>query len=269
MNTYMLSAIICKLTNQSLMDYISKRLFLPLGIQNAKWELCPEGVERGGWGLHLSLSGMLKIGMFLANDGAYNGRQLIHPSFIRKMKKNHVKQDVDSLAIGYGYQLWNLPYGYYMLSGMYGQHVIIDEQNKLIIATNAHNDKLFPDSILTTKILHFLNNNQLKSTKNKVVELKQYQNLVRRADAFACGYDLKLFQQKQLHFNYLSTIQKIQKQNKEYLTELLDAFNGKQNIQPSLVFRSISRNKDQSVTMLQRYSIFFYMDIYSTKSLSD
>lgn len=120
MNTYMLSAILCKITEMSLLEYLKPRLFEPLGINNVSWELCPKGIERGGWGMHLSLEGMIKIGLFLAKDGCYGGKQLIEAKYIRQMKDTRVMQDTDALSTGYGYQLWHLPNGYYMLSGMYG-----------------------------------------------------------------------------------------------------------------------------------------------------
>ena len=179
MNTYMLAAILRRVTGESLMDYLTPRLWKPLGISGIKWELCPKGIERGGWGLHITLDGMLKLGMFLANDGSFHGRQLIHPSFIRMMKSNTVMQDTDKLSASYGYQLWNLPDGAYMLSGMYGQHVIINEKKKLIVSVNAHSDKMFPDSKLTRSILAFINNEKLYVPDFVIREKLNYGKLIK------------------------------------------------------------------------------------------
>ena len=176
-NTYMLGAIVHKVTGESLMEYLTPRFFVPLGISHIKWELCPKGLERGGWGLHICLEDMLKIGMFLASDGSYGGRQLIHPLFIRKMKEKNVPQDADGLSTGYGYQLWHLPKGFYMLSGMYGQHVIIDEKNRLIVATNSHSDKMFPDSKLTRTILSFMSKEELYRSDTSIKETRCYLKL--------------------------------------------------------------------------------------------
>lgn len=176
-NTYMLGAIVHKVTGESLMDYLTPRFFVPLGISHIKWELCPKGLERGGWGLHICLEDMLKIGMFLASDGSYGGRQLIQPSFIRKMKEKNVPQDAGGLSTGYGYQLWHLPKGFYMLSGMYGQHVIIDEKNRLIVATNSHSDKMFPDSKLTRTILSFMSKEELYRSDTSIKETRCYLKL--------------------------------------------------------------------------------------------
>lgn len=190
MNTYMLSAILTKIMKMSLLEYLRPRLFEPLGINHLKWELCPKGIERGGWGLHLSIDGMLKIGLFLANDGKYNGIQLIDASYIRKMKETNVKQNTDSLSTGYGYQLWHLPNDFYMLSGMYGQHVIIDEKHKLVIATNAHNDKMFPDSRFTRIILNCMNSENLYKPDIKWKERLLYKKFTQEFQSFCMGWKL-------------------------------------------------------------------------------
>lgn len=179
MNTYMLGAILNRVTGEGLMDYLTPRLWKPLGISGIKWELCPKGLERGGWGLHISLEGMLKLGMFLSSDGSFHGRQLIHPSFIRMMKNKKVLQDTDSLSTGYGYQIWHLPDGMYMLSGMYGQHVIINEAKRMVVAVNAHSDKMFPDSKLTRNILAFINKEELYKPDFVLKEHINYSKLVK------------------------------------------------------------------------------------------
>lgn len=190
MNTYMLSAILTKITQMSLLEYLRPRLFEPLGINHVTWELCPKGIERGGWGLHLSIDGMLKIGLFLANDGMYNGKYLIDSSYIRRMKTVKVKQDTDALSTGYGYQLWHLPNDLYMLSGMYGQHVIIDDKHQLVIATNAHNDKMFPDSQFTKIILDCMNSDSLYNPDVRRKEKTFYKKFIQEFQAFCNGWTL-------------------------------------------------------------------------------
>lgn len=170
MNTYMLAAILQKVTGQSVMEYLEKRFFCPLGICHVKWELCPMGIEKGGWGLHISLEGMLKIGIFLAQDGCFQGKQLIHPSYIKKMKDVCISQDADDFATGYGYQFWHLPKGLYLLSGMYGQNVIFDEEHHLVVATNAHNDKMFPDSPIVRIIVKYITKESFYHPQSKQKE---------------------------------------------------------------------------------------------------
>ncbi len=227
MDTYMLSAILIRVTGESLMDYLKPRFFKPLGINHIKWELCPEGYERGGWGLYISLEGMLKIGIFLANDGAYLGRQLIDPSYIRKMKDTKIVQDTDKLATGYAYQLWHLPKGLYMLSGMYGQHVIIDEKHKLIIATNAHSDKLFPDSKLVRTILDCMTDEELYRPESAAKEGAAYRRLLQDFELFHEGFLPRKPENKMPYLAYYKNQQLKRAKEKARLRELLSQFDGR------------------------------------------
>ena len=227
MDTYMLSAILIRVTGESLMDYLKPRFFEPLGINHIKWELCPEGYERGGWGLYISLEGMLKIGIFLANDGAYLGRQLIDPSYIRKMKDTKIVQDTDKLATGYAYQLWHLPKGLYMLSGMYGQHVIIDEKHKLIIATNAHSDKLFPDSKLVRTILDCMTDEELYRPESAAREGAAYRRLLQDFELFHEGFLPRKPENKMPYLAYYKNQQLKRAKEKARLRELLSQFDGR------------------------------------------
>lgn len=227
MNTYMLAAILIKVTGESLMDYLRPRFFEPLGISHIKWELCPKGLERGGWGLHISLEGMLKIGIFLANDGTFHGKQLIDSSYIRKLKENKVEQDADGLATGYAYQIWHLPEGLYMLSGMYGQHVIFDEKSKLVIATNAHSDKLFPDSRLVRTIMECMTDPVLYQPESGIKEAAAYRRLLQNFQLFYDGFPLRKSSDKTPYLLYYKQQYRTWKQSRERLCKLLHTFDGK------------------------------------------
>jgi CubicO group peptidase (beta-lactamase class C family) len=50
MGTYMLSAIVTKVTSQKVSDYLKPRLFDPLGITDYDWETSPTGSSTGGVG---------------------------------------------------------------------------------------------------------------------------------------------------------------------------------------------------------------------------
>ena len=51
--TYMLSAIVQKVTDETVLDYLTPRLFTPLGIEKPVWETSPQGISIGGYGLYL------------------------------------------------------------------------------------------------------------------------------------------------------------------------------------------------------------------------
>ena len=62
MATYMCSAIIQKVTGKTTLDYLTPRLFEPLGIENPTWETCPMGINVGGWGLSVRTEDISKLG---------------------------------------------------------------------------------------------------------------------------------------------------------------------------------------------------------------
>lgn len=227
MNTYMLAAILTKVTGCSLVDYLKERLFMPLGIRHVSWEVCPMGIERGGWGLHFSLESMLKIGIFLANDGAYGGRQLIRPTFIREMKRTNVEQEADALATGYGYQLWHLPKNLTMLSGMFGQHVIFDEKRHLVVAMNAHSDKMFPDSVLVRKVIDYMTDDTIYHVDNIWKEQNNYRHLMQYMQAFRRGYSLKEYSVRQSYLLYCKKQERKHRINEQEVLELCTLFDRK------------------------------------------
>lgn len=71
-DTYLLSAIVQRVTGMKMMDYLKQRLFLPLGITEAYWEESPEGINSGGWGLYLQPESLAKFGQLLLNKGEWN-----------------------------------------------------------------------------------------------------------------------------------------------------------------------------------------------------
>ena len=66
----MLSAIVQKVTGMTLLDYLKQKLFIPMHITDVAWEISPEGINTGGWGLHIQSESLAKFGLLLLNRGA-------------------------------------------------------------------------------------------------------------------------------------------------------------------------------------------------------
>src|ERR1035438_9386782 len=77
MGSYVLSAIVTKVTGQTALEYLRSRLFEPLGIQNARWDSSSEGNSLGGYGLYLRTEDIAKFGQLYLQKGKWNGKQLI------------------------------------------------------------------------------------------------------------------------------------------------------------------------------------------------
>lgn len=75
--TYMLSAIVQKVTGQSVYDYLKPRLFAPLGITGIDWETDLKGINTGGWGLRLKTEDMAKFAQLFLQHGKWQGKQVL------------------------------------------------------------------------------------------------------------------------------------------------------------------------------------------------
>ena len=147
LNTYVLSAIVTKRTGETLTEYLTPRLFGPLGITKYYWETCPKGITKGGWGLFLCTEDMAKLGQLYLQRGKWNGQQLVSEYWIEISTARHLKTQNDTY--GYGYQLWmeQRP-GSFEYNGMLGQNVIIYPDMDMVLVTNAGNKEMFQDCIM-------------------------------------------------------------------------------------------------------------------------
>jgi CubicO group peptidase (beta-lactamase class C family) len=68
--TYMQSAMVQKVTGQSVLEYLRPRLFEPLGIENPAWEQSKQGVSQGGTGLSIRTEDIAKFGQLYFAEGA-------------------------------------------------------------------------------------------------------------------------------------------------------------------------------------------------------
>jgi CubicO group peptidase (beta-lactamase class C family) len=139
--TYLLSAILQRLTGERLLDYLKPRLFEPLGATEASWPITPEGVTPGGWGLSLNTESLARFGQFLLQQGQWEGRQLVPAEWIAAATTKQVSNaNHDSLdgQQGYGYQFWRSQYGAYRADGAFGQFcLVLPDQDTVLVTTSA------------------------------------------------------------------------------------------------------------------------------------
>lgn len=148
--SYMLSVIIKKVTGQNLTEYLTPRLFDPLGIKGIDWETDPEGIDTGGWGLRLKTEDMAKFGLLFLQKGKWEGKQLLPESWIEEASTAKIMQEPDADATklanndwiqGYAYQMWRSRNNSYRADGAYGQYILVlPEVQGVIIFTSETND---------------------------------------------------------------------------------------------------------------------------------
>ncbi|MDR0749483.1 MAG: ChbG/HpnK family deacetylase [Tannerellaceae bacterium] len=156
MATYVLSAIIQKVTGQKVTDYLYPRLFRPLGITGAVWEESPQGINTGGWGLYIKTEDMAKLGLFILQKGNWNGKQLLPQAWFNEATKAQIAslpagtrrenlkikpKDSDWLQ-GYGYQMWRSRHNSFRADGAHGQYILILPEKNAVIAVTAQIDDM-------------------------------------------------------------------------------------------------------------------------------
>ncbi len=142
--TYMLSAIVQKLTGMTVLDYLRPRLFEPLGIQNPTWESCPRGINFGGWGLSISTEDIARFGQLYLQKGMWRGKRLLPKAWVEeatsKQVSNGSKEDSD-WEQGYGYQFWRCRHGMYRGDGAFGQYcIVMPDQDAVVAITSGVSD---------------------------------------------------------------------------------------------------------------------------------
>ena len=135
--TFMVSAIITKLTGQSLLEYLKPRLFNPLGIANPTWEQNPAGISFGGFGLHITTEDVAKFGQLYLQKGQWQGKQLVPSTWVEQATAKQVSNGSDPASDweqGYGFQFWRSKLGSYRGDGAFGQFAIVLDKYDTVVA---------------------------------------------------------------------------------------------------------------------------------------
>jgi CubicO group peptidase (beta-lactamase class C family) len=162
MATYMLSAIVQKVTGEKVIDYLRPRLFDPLQISGMDWETDPAGINTGGWGLRLKTEDMAKFGQFYLQKGKWNGIQLLPESWITEATTFKIDQapdapqsgkDSSDWMQGYCYQFWRCRNNAFRGDGAFGQFIIVMPEKDAVVAITAETPDMQDEINLVWKYL--------------------------------------------------------------------------------------------------------------------
>jgi CubicO group peptidase (beta-lactamase class C family) len=143
--TYLLSAIVQRFTGQRLLDYLTPRLFEPLGIHGATWEQSAQGIDAGGWGLSLKTEDIARFGQLYLQRGKWGGSQVVPASWVNDATRFQVPSgkvwDSEDSQQGYGYQFWRSQHGAYRGDGAFGQFcIVMPDQDATLVFTAGVSD---------------------------------------------------------------------------------------------------------------------------------
>ncbi|MCA6113519.1 serine hydrolase [Bradyrhizobium sp. WSM 1738] len=143
--TVALTLLIRAVTGTSLSEYLTTRLWQPMGAEaDATWIRTRDGTETGSGSFNAVLRDYGRLGILLANDGALDGRQIVPKDYLldatdwRRQPEAFTPRKATPY-FGYGYQFWLFPgeKRRFALLGVYGQSIFIDPELKLVMVITA------------------------------------------------------------------------------------------------------------------------------------
>ena len=167
--SYMLSAIVQKVTGQTVLDYLGPRLFEPLGIDNPQWETSPQGISCGGWGLKIRTEDIAKFGQLYLQKGKWNGKQLVPEAWVEQATSKQVSNGSDPTRDwdqGYGFQFWRCRHNAFRGDGKDGQFCIVLPDLDAVVAITANTRDMQAElNVVWDKLLPAFNAGPLPDNK--------------------------------------------------------------------------------------------------------
>ena len=183
LGTYMLSAIVQKVTGQKVIDYLKPRLFDPLGIKGIDWETDTKGINTGGWGLRLKTEDMAKFAELFLQKGNWNGKQIIPASWVEAASTSKIiqhpdlpqsKRDSSDWEQGYCYQMWRSKNNAYRGDGAFGQYMIVmPDQDAALAITAETSDMQEEINLVWQYLLPAMHKEKLPADKEATALLQQ------------------------------------------------------------------------------------------------
>lgn len=142
--SYVLGAIVQRVTGQTLSTYLQPRLLDPLGIPAPYWISRPPGRELGFSGLHLATEAVARLGQLYLDDGVWQGRRLLPEGWVAEASRVHtpnLEEPNPDWQQGYGYQIWRSRHGY-RGDGAYGQFCLVLPEQDLVLVSTAQTENM-------------------------------------------------------------------------------------------------------------------------------
>jgi CubicO group peptidase (beta-lactamase class C family) len=163
--TYMLSAIVQKVTGMTVLDYLKPRLFDPLGFKDPHWISSPQGISAGAYGLSARTEEIANFGVLYLQKGMWNGKQLIPASWVEQataMQTANGSAPTSDWDQGYGFQFWRSRHNSFRGDGAFGQYcMVIPELDAVVAMTSGVRDMQKVMNLVWDKLLPAMKDKRL------------------------------------------------------------------------------------------------------------
>ena len=122
-DTYLLSALITKVTGQNALEFAKRELFAPLGITDFRWApIDKQDVVTGEAGMRVTPHDMAKLGYLYLRDGVWDGKRIIPAAWVERVRRGNVATDFGK----YANLWWSVPdRDVFMALGRHSQRIVV------------------------------------------------------------------------------------------------------------------------------------------------
>lgn len=145
-------------------EFVAERLLLPLGIDGATWERCPNGRVLAGGGLSLRTDELARIGRLIRDRGVWRGRRLVSERWIDAMHTDWGDAGSSPGYARYALAGWDGPGAAWRLHGAHGQLVIF--LGDAVVTVTAHDH--FGADAMAAEVVKILQTSQAKADGEEV-----------------------------------------------------------------------------------------------------
>jgi len=142
MGTHTLCEIVQKRVGATLLDYLTPRLFEPLGIEahDVGWAISKYGINKGGGGVCMTPEAMAKFGQVYLDRGMWEGRRVLPEGWAEEATAGHVScvtRD-GSFKGRYGYKFWRVQQKGFACLGLAGQVISMHPDKDIVFVGTAN-----------------------------------------------------------------------------------------------------------------------------------
>jgi CubicO group peptidase (beta-lactamase class C family) len=126
----LIGVLLARATHKHPADYLSEKIWSKFGMESdAVWMLDRSGEELGGCCLSITLRDYGRFGLFFMRGGKIGGNSILPDEWIPQATRQQQP--------GYGFQWWVHDDGTYQARGIFGQAILLNPSEDLIIVTSS------------------------------------------------------------------------------------------------------------------------------------
>ena len=217
--SFMLSAIIKKITGKTAHEYLKPRLYEPLDITNTTWGENWEGINMGASHLRMPTEDVAKFGQLYLQKGVWKGKQIVSKEWVAEASAKQISngKNDSSWGYGYGFQFWLNPPGGFRADGAFGQFSMVFPELDAVVAITSESietkktmqvvwDVLLPEMkdtpLAADKAVHRILVNELKALKYDPPQLATTSPLAEKIAGKEFMLDKNPFNAKSVTFSF-------------------------------------------------------------------